>query len=1799
MKIKDLVEVKDVRTVVQMADIQDPKLREFLTESFVITDEVEKVMLSFFNDLINKQGKGYFLEGNFGSGKSHLLSVLSLLIDYEKSWQHILSQTDRSERLDDFYQEVKDDNYITINLSLVEHSNKEYLEDIVMDEITKFINQDKNLNDFNLQGEQEFIDKISIIIKEEHQNKLNSFLRENNLNEKELFTPGNLYLIEKLLNRLNLPYRFSYNRQQIFDQISDILKREEYDGLVILIDELSEFLRSKPDGRRFNEDIRFLQFLGEFANRKPAWILATLQEEIEKTGETTPEAFNKIKDRYPNRFYLTGQHIKELIHKRLIKVKENKIDEVKSIYQDYKNSFPGLNFSEKDFLKVYPVHPNAIDLLDNLKPLFSQHRGIIDFIHYRLKGDASRNIKGMMDSDADKLLTPDKIFDHFVGRIREMMETNPFYTKVYKYYKQELDSLLDKEEKEVGLKLIKLLILFAISPINKKYSVKEISNMLFIKITDLEPVVNYEYIEDILNRLYQHGAYLVKKSGDNKQDNQYFIDLEADVNLIIKRRTEYIKSNLFENDKRIFTKLGQQVQEKFLPLNNLFQNSRQKRTITWQNTERNGFLYFLPIKDISIENIKKTAKRLTKDEEDFMLIINYALDVKEDKKYLNDVLLPELSEEEKSAFIFWFPTELKDKDFLKNALAKIILKEKYAKDSSDTAEKVKAQLNNLIKEEKDRISKIFRDAYFNGKVINGFNNKLLELDNIGFLPFQRFLDKIVANLLNNRYPDHKKISPYKSYLTTERLDEVLDQFISQGDVDDLKEISGRVLSVIDSFMKPMDLIKKRKNGIRLTIDPGKNELIKRVFHLLEEEKTSIEDVYWKLRKGSYGLTKTQFKLLIYSLLYSGYLTAYSVSKKISLKNLNARNFNRIKYIGYGELIDDEFQVILSNCSLLPPRYRKKHFSLPLQQDIWEHLIEKKKELETDIETMKYQIERLKNDSNFVNFNLEQIDNYLNKISDLLSEIMVSYSSEEGLERFASKYRNMPNIEKYLEKIEQVKYFLDNNLAEFRNMANYLNHDKLNIPTKDKYDNLRNFKTNLTASLNDNSVIYDKEFFEELKNKFSEFKQEYIDVYQKEHNQQKGSDRFKPIENIKDKKGYQLLDSLSSIELISVKDDLVKVKRKISQALSKRCTKNTYNRLQDVPVCECGFKLGEKIDLPSRREIQKIIDNGVSQYLSKLKTPEYKEKIEVYLDNMEAAGNKRFARPIRNLLNIKVDEDIYNKLDEILNRNVIKRINTALSGDVSMVERDLDDLYENLINRSFSPTQIREIFKEWLEGGSGLGDKTYIKVKGNLDQKNKSKENNQKEEVLLNYINQNYPELNLIIQNTDINVFIKLFAVVAWREIYRIDSSLDNLITEIIPQNSTVLMEELNRNTGIETSLKEMFENLYTNKENLDVKKEITKKVDALDLSKPLMDIISPANITEVIEAVKSEKLSQKLINKLLIQFVNIIENIHLDYQEKETLKEEALKLTEQINGGVLSDYKITSLSVITNYLSLEKSFSYLDSKENINDIKGWKNVYVNHLSELEYNYFKLDQLSHQINLQDRIPKSIKLKKVRQTINNYQKLFTNFHDSRDIMGEDYERFMGNNIIYLLKDKYLSLINKMNVNQGYCLLLDGMRWDLWKLIKRQITSELALRIIEENSLFALSPTNTETQLNAIDKAGLNINIKAQNEVLNKLNKLNDNKEKCNEIIKFAYIDNKIHSFKEDYISFIEEIQFQTRNRLIPFLEKIESKSGILIFSDHGYTINHNFKKQDKYEEPRYLHGGKSFHEIIVPWAFLYKP
>lgn len=84
-------------------------------------------------------------------------------------------------------------------------------------------------------------------------------------------------------------------------------------GLLLLIDALSEYLRAKPTAQSFNEDLRFLQFLGEWAQSHRLWILAELQEQIEHTGEIEYDLFRKIKDRYPLRLLLSPAHVRDLI----------------------------------------------------------------------------------------------------------------------------------------------------------------------------------------------------------------------------------------------------------------------------------------------------------------------------------------------------------------------------------------------------------------------------------------------------------------------------------------------------------------------------------------------------------------------------------------------------------------------------------------------------------------------------------------------------------------------------------------------------------------------------------------------------------------------------------------------------------------------------------------------------------------------------------------------------------------------------------------------------------------------------------------------------------------------------------------------------------------------------------------------------------------------------------------------------------------------------------------------------------------------------------------------------------------------------------------------------------------------------------------------------------------------------------------------------------------------------------------------------------------------------------------------
>ncbi len=113
-------------------------------------------------------------------------------------------------------------------------------------------------------------------------------------------------------------------------------------GLVLLIDELSEFLRSKPSPQALNEDARTLQLLGEMTGSGALWIIAAVQESIERSGDLSQAVVRKIKDRFPVKLALSTLHIKALLSGRLVRLRPGAEEALYRVYERFRGQFPGL-----------------------------------------------------------------------------------------------------------------------------------------------------------------------------------------------------------------------------------------------------------------------------------------------------------------------------------------------------------------------------------------------------------------------------------------------------------------------------------------------------------------------------------------------------------------------------------------------------------------------------------------------------------------------------------------------------------------------------------------------------------------------------------------------------------------------------------------------------------------------------------------------------------------------------------------------------------------------------------------------------------------------------------------------------------------------------------------------------------------------------------------------------------------------------------------------------------------------------------------------------------------------------------------------------------------------------------------------------------------------------------------------------------------------------------------------------------------------------------------------------------------
>lgn len=83
MKIKSIFQQNHKRFIEDVIKVDDPDNISSEVEEYVITEEISKAMKSFFESykISNSGANAVWISGFFGSGKSHLLKILSVVLE--------------------------------------------------------------------------------------------------------------------------------------------------------------------------------------------------------------------------------------------------------------------------------------------------------------------------------------------------------------------------------------------------------------------------------------------------------------------------------------------------------------------------------------------------------------------------------------------------------------------------------------------------------------------------------------------------------------------------------------------------------------------------------------------------------------------------------------------------------------------------------------------------------------------------------------------------------------------------------------------------------------------------------------------------------------------------------------------------------------------------------------------------------------------------------------------------------------------------------------------------------------------------------------------------------------------------------------------------------------------------------------------------------------------------------------------------------------------------------------------------------------------------------------------------------------------------------------------------------------------------------------------------------------------------------------------------------------------------------------------------------------------------------------
>lgn len=302
MRYSDIINFSPIETIIQLKEASDKDKAKSLVESYVMSDQMaEKLEGTIINELQFDEvvdNKGVLIVGNYGTGKSHLMSVISSIANDRTNLGYLKNESFAKAmgRVAGKFEVVR------IEIGASENS----LRNIIVSEL-----------------------------------------------ERDLEQRGIIYKFPDATT-------ITSNKPSLQAMMAAFEEQYQEKGYLLVIDELLDYLRTRKE-HDLMLDLGFLREVGEFIKNSRFRLICGIQEQLFENPAFSfvSKSLNRVKDRF-EQVIIRKEDTAFVVAERILGKTPEQKAKVREHLLPYCSLYSEMSERLEDFVELYPIHPAYI-----------------------------------------------------------------------------------------------------------------------------------------------------------------------------------------------------------------------------------------------------------------------------------------------------------------------------------------------------------------------------------------------------------------------------------------------------------------------------------------------------------------------------------------------------------------------------------------------------------------------------------------------------------------------------------------------------------------------------------------------------------------------------------------------------------------------------------------------------------------------------------------------------------------------------------------------------------------------------------------------------------------------------------------------------------------------------------------------------------------------------------------------------------------------------------------------------------------------------------------------------------------------------------------------------------------------------------------------------------------------------------------------------------------------------------------------------------------------------------------------